>query len=57
MTSKMTPRSALQPRPPGERTQGIELMLLRREAPLWLLAGAEDEDEAGYEPHIWRGID
>ena len=27
------------------------------EAPLWLLAGVEDEDEISFEPHIWRGID
>ncbi|OEU88376.1 hypothetical protein DB35_18840 [Streptomyces abyssalis] len=27
------------------------------EAPLWLLAGVEDEEEISFEPNIWRGID
>lgn len=27
------------------------------DAPLWLLAGVEDEEEISFEPHIWRGID
>ncbi|MCH6159710.1 hypothetical protein [Streptomyces marispadix] len=27
------------------------------EAPLWLLAGVEDEEETSFEPNIWRGID
>lgn len=27
------------------------------EAPLWLLAGVEDEEESSFEPNIWRGID
>ncbi|RAJ65560.1 hypothetical protein K378_03177 [Streptomyces sp. Amel2xB2] len=27
------------------------------EAPLWLLAGVEDEEELSFEPNIWRGID
>lgn len=27
------------------------------EAPLWLLAGVESEEEISFEPHIWRGID
>lgn len=27
------------------------------EAPLWLLAGVENEEEVSFEPHIWRGID
>lgn len=27
------------------------------EAPPWLLAGVEDEEESSFEPNIWRGID
>ncbi|WP_314172810.1 hypothetical protein [Streptomyces winkii] len=27
------------------------------EAPLWLLAGVENEEETSHEPNIWRGID
>lgn len=27
------------------------------DAPLWLLAGVEDEEETSFEPNIWRGID
>lgn len=27
------------------------------EAPLWLLAGVEHEEEISVEPNIWRGID
>lgn len=41
----------------------VEHVLLEKElslpleAPLWLLAGVEDEEQISFEPHIWRGID
>lgn len=41
-------------------TIGSELPLptgVGLEAPLWLLAGVEDEEETSFEPNIWRGID
>ncbi|SCK23772.1 hypothetical protein [Streptomyces sp. WMMB 322] len=41
-------------------TEGNELPLppgVWLEAPLWLLAGVEDEEETSFEPNIWRGID
>jgi hypothetical protein len=44
-----------------ERTTGEEESSLPPgvwlEAPPWLLAGVEDEEQIGVEPHIWRGID
>jgi hypothetical protein len=40
-----------------ERTLINEELSLPLEAPLWLLAGVEDEEETSFEPHIWRGID
>ncbi|MGH3312136.1 MAG: hypothetical protein ACRDP3_16375 [Streptomyces sp.] len=40
--------------PPGEEVVETPVPL---GAPLWLLAGVEDEDEIGRETHIWRGID
>jgi len=52
--------TTLQPRQPVERAAGDEESTWRPEAPdapLWLLAGVEDEDVTRFEPHIWRGID
>ncbi|HWM38352.1 MAG TPA: hypothetical protein VNS49_14670 [Streptomyces sp.] len=51
MTTTMPSRS------PGERILIEEESTLPLEAPLWLLAGVEHEDEISFEPHIWRGID
>ena len=51
MTTTMPSRS------PREHALLQEELSLPLEAPLWLLAGVEDEEEDSFEPHIWRGID
>ncbi|MFC4497376.1 hypothetical protein ACFPA8_24910 [Streptomyces ovatisporus] len=49
--------TAIQSRSPMESALLGEELSLPLEAPLWLLAGVDDEEEPGFEPHIWRGID
>lgn len=62
MTTTVPMAAAAPSRSLGERTTAGESGLplppgVWLEAPLWLLAGVEDEDEFGSEPNIWRGID
>lgn len=49
--------TTIQSRSPIENVLLDEELSLPLEAPLWLLAGVEDEEEPSFEPHIWRGID
>jgi hypothetical protein len=62
MTMTVPPVAAVSPSRPfdGRAGAGSELPLppgAWLEAPLWLLAGVEDDEITGAEPHIWRGID
>jgi hypothetical protein len=48
--------SSTAPAPERERVAwNGEITPSQADAPLWLLAGVDEEE--GAEPHIWRGID
>jgi hypothetical protein len=62
MTTTVPMATASPSRSLGDRTAAGEYGLplppdVWFEAPLWLLAGVEDEEEISLEPNIWRGID
>jgi hypothetical protein len=61
MTTTVPMATASPSRSLSERTTGQDELPLPPgvwlEAPLWLLAGVEDEEEISFEPNIWRGID